>query len=62
MGKLGVYWDILQVSAYKGIIACQTPFSNPNLLLTGRLIVFESACENPQPMTKIAIERGLKMF
>jgi len=35
------------------------PSSNPNLLLTRRLIVFESACENPQPMTKIAIERGL---
>jgi hypothetical protein len=62
MGKLGVYWDILQIFAYKGIIASQTPFSNPNLLLTRRLIVFESTCENPQLVTKIAIERGIKMF
>jgi hypothetical protein len=62
MGKLGVYWDILQDFAYKGIIACQTPSSNPNLLIIGRLIVFESACENPQLVTKIAIKRGLKMF
>jgi hypothetical protein len=62
MGKLNVYWDILQVFAYKGIIAWQTLSSNPNLLLNRRLIVFESTCENPQPVTKITIEKGLKMF
>jgi hypothetical protein len=57
-----VYWDIFQVSAYKGIIADQTPPSNPNFLLTGRLIVFSPTCENSQLVTKIAIERGLKVL
>jgi hypothetical protein len=33
MGKLGVYWDILQVSTYKGIIACQIPSSNSLICL-----------------------------
>lgn len=55
-----MYWDILQVFTYKGIIVDQTPSLNPNLLMTGKSIVFESAYENPQPVTKIAIEMGLK--
>jgi hypothetical protein len=62
MGLLGVYWDTFQVFAYKGITTCQTPSSNPNFLLIGKLIVFELACENPQLVTKIAIERGLKVL
>jgi hypothetical protein len=62
MGRLGVYWGTFQVFAYEGITACQTPSSNPNFILIGKLIVFELTCEIPQLVTKIAIERGLKVF
>jgi len=33
--------------AYKGITVCQTPSSNPKLLMAGRLIAIELVCENP---------------
>jgi hypothetical protein len=61
-GEVGCLLGYIQVFAYKGIIACQTPSSNPNLLMIRKLIVFELACEKSQLVIKITIERGLKVL